>query len=123
MAFLTRWRAIFEGNAVGTVTDVRAEVLNAVFADHDRSVEGVVDRAIAAGIEFERARIRAILELSAPAGLEKALVALALSPNTTVDVAAEFFAKFPLDPRHAETLRAGFRVVRTTEKIKETLNA
>jgi hypothetical protein len=99
--------------------DVRTKVINNVFADRDRSLEGAVERAIDAGIEFERQRIRSILELSAPPGLEKAMLALALSSDTTIEDAAEFVAKFPLDPTHSAALRKGFRLVRRSDKAEE----
>jgi hypothetical protein len=105
-----------------TIADTRNEVMLAVLDDRDRSLEGAVERALQAGVDFERERIRSILMLSVPPGLERALVELALCPTATVDQAAGFFAAFPLDPTHSAKLRNGFRVV-TNEQSQEIRHA
>jgi len=102
-----------------TEAEVRSAVMLAVFDDRDRSLEGAVERAVRAGIEFEHARIKSILELSAPPGLEKALLSYALHPSTTIEGAKEFITTFPLDPSHSISLRKSFRVVERTEKAQE----
>jgi hypothetical protein len=100
-----------KGAMMRTEADVRSEVILAVFDDRDRSLEGAVERAVRAGIEFERERIRAILELSPRPGLEKAMIALAVHGETTVENATNFIATYPFAANYSESLRKTFRVV------------
>ena len=56
--------------------DAYAKVMQAVLDDHDRSIERTIAHGLNAGIELERQRVRAILELPTPVGLEKAVIAM-----------------------------------------------
>jgi hypothetical protein len=94
-----------------TEQDVRREVMRTVLDRTDRSIEKTIEAAVKAGIEFERARIRAILEISPRPGLEKAMIALALSAETTVEAAEQFLATWPVDNGYSATLRRTFRLV------------
>lgn len=71
-----------------TVAEVRTDVMLAVFADRDRSVERAVDLAIIAGIAHERERMREILEIEVPParGIERALIIMGLSGSPPEDV-------------------------------------
>jgi hypothetical protein len=102
---------------------LHAEVMHAVFADRDRSVEKAVEFGINAGIEFERERIRSILELSAPPGLAKAMQIYALNASTTAESAAQFIATFQVSPAQATEFRRMFRLVDHETKIEENENA
>jgi hypothetical protein len=97
-----------------SIAETTRDVMLAVYEDRDRSVQRAVELAIAAGIAHERERIAAILKLSVPPGLEKALVMVALHPGITADNAAEIISKLPTD--HAAKLRTGFRLVRDNSK-------
>ena len=112
-----RGAEIMRRSELKTVAEIEFDVRAAVLSDRDRSLERTVEIAVAAGIEHERARISAILELSVPPGLERALLVLALSPATTPEQASAFFSKFPLDPAHSANLRKGFRVVERREEM------
>lgn len=95
---------------MNSIADVRTAVLLRVYDDRDRSVERTVQLAIDAGIAHERERIASILKMSAPPGLEKALLLYALHPSTTAESAAEFISTFPAAD-HSAKLRKGFRLV------------
>ncbi|MGY3690833.1 hypothetical protein ACVIGA_000913 [Bradyrhizobium sp. USDA 3240] len=95
-----------------TEQDVRREVMRTVLDRTDRSIEMTIEAAVKAGIEFERARIRAILQISPPPGLEKAMIVLALNAETTVEAAEQFIATWRVDSgRHSANLRRTFRLV------------
>lgn len=102
---------------------VHAEVMHMVIGDRDRSVEKAVDLGIKAGIEFERDRIRSILDLSAPLGLEKAVRMLAFHPSSTAESVSAFTATCPAGPEQAAEFRKMFRLVDTTPAIEESQNA
>lgn len=97
------------------VETVHAEVMHMVIADQDRSVEKAVDLAIAAGIRFERARFRSILELKVPParGIEQAIVVMALAGSSLEEI--KQFADFQSNTINAEELarlhRAEFQIV------------
>ncbi|RXH05198.1 hypothetical protein [Bradyrhizobium vignae] len=95
-----------------TFSEMRAKVLQAVFNDRDRSLEGAVERAIRAGIEFERARVVSILEKVTPRpGLEKPLIILAFQPSTTVESATLFMATYQPQEADCQALRKSLRVI------------
>ncbi|RXG92284.1 hypothetical protein [Bradyrhizobium vignae] len=95
-----------------TFSEVRTEVLQAVFNDRDRSLEGAVELAIEAGINFERTRLRAILsEITPRPGLEKVLIIRALDPESTVESVARFMAEFPVEQAHYISLRKTIKLV------------
>ncbi|MGY3233363.1 hypothetical protein ACVMAJ_000253 [Bradyrhizobium sp. USDA 4448] len=104
-----------------TFSEVRAEVMNAVFGDRDRSLESAVERAIKAGIEFERARVISILEKVTPRpGFEKALILLAFQPSTTVESATHFMETWKPDEAHRMSLRQSLRVVSNNSSKAES---
>ncbi|WFU44112.1 hypothetical protein QA640_17665 [Bradyrhizobium sp. CB82] len=103
-----------------TIANVRCAVMNAVFDDRERSLESAVERAILAGIEFERARVASILEKVTPRpGLEKALIILAFQPSTTVESAAQFMETYSPEEADCQALRRSLRVVvDNSEQVK-----
>ena len=95
-----------------TIADVRCAVMNAIFDDRDRSLESAIERAIRAGIDFERSRVVSILKKVTPRpGLEKALIILAFHPSTTVESATLFMATWKPDEAHWIALRQTLRAV------------
>ena len=104
-----------------TESDVRRDVMLAVLDKTDRSIEMTIELAVRAGIEHERKRISEILRLSAPPGLERAIIELALCPSATVDQAAHFLETLPLAENYSAKLRSGIRLIKP-EPIEEKLS-
>jgi hypothetical protein len=107
---------------VKSVAETEAEVLSAVFADRNRSVESAVARGIQAGVALERARIRAIFEMPMRADLQKAVTVMALhgcSAEAVRGLVALYEA--PVSSADVAARRKAFRVIRTT--AEENSNA
>jgi hypothetical protein len=66
--------------------------------DFDATFEAAFAQGVARGTQAERERIKAILELSAPAGLEKAAIVMALSGSCSVEAVAGLIALYAVPP-------------------------
>src|SRR5947209_7283244 len=98
-----------------TKIELHTEVMAAIIADPDRSIEGAIARGIEAGIALERERIRAILSPT-PAGLEKPAIVLALSGACSLEAALHFFAMHEAPPTPVTAVevrarRAAFKLI------------
>jgi hypothetical protein len=101
-----------------------ADVMTAIMADRDRSVEGAIARGIRAGIKLERDRINAIFELPAPEGLQRAAILMALG-NASIDDVLGLFALHaapptPVTAAEVRARRAAFKLIEnnsTTESF------
>jgi hypothetical protein len=96
-----------------TKLEVRTEIMNSIFADRDRSIESAVERALEAGIQFERERFRAILALSLPPGLERGILVMALCGCSADEVAGFIAIQGSIGGAEAEARRQAFRLVKT----------
>ncbi|MDR3401947.1 MAG: hypothetical protein P4L99_05545 [Chthoniobacter sp.] len=94
---------------------MQLEVMAAVFADRDRSVERAVELGISAGIAHERERMRQILELDVPParGIERAIIIMGLAGSSPDDVRkmADFMATNINAEDLAQQRRSEFRAV------------
>ncbi len=98
-----------------TKAEVRTEIMNSIFADRDRSIESAVERALEAGIQFERDRFRAILALSLPPGLERGIVTMALCGCSVDEVASLVAIHGNISDAEARVRRQAFRLVDTEQ--------
>src|SRR3954451_11468518 len=98
-----------------TKNDLQGEILRAVFDDRDRSIEGTIERGTKAGIALERERFRSIFALSAPAGLEKAIITMALCGCSADAVAGMIAIYSNVSDEDARARRRAFRLINTEE--------
>jgi hypothetical protein len=106
-----------------TKMEAYEQVMSAILADPDRSIEGTIARGIQAGIALERERIRAILD-PAPAGLEKSAIVLALSGDCSLEAALHFFAMHevaptPVTAAEVRARRSAFKLIENEQTTEE----
>lgn len=107
-----------------TEAEAYAQVMTAVIEDRDRSIESAIARGIRAGITLERERIRTIIGLPTPEGLERAAIALAVTGTCSVDAVREFIEMhtappMPVTDVEARARRAAFKVIENENKGKD----
>lgn len=103
-----------------TEVEAHSDVMQAILADPNRSLENAISCGIRAGIAAERERIRIILEMPTPEGLQRAAIAMALA-NVPLEVVASTLALYdvppaPVSEAEVRARRALFKLVENESK-------